>query len=204
SGRCRSHSRPPKAPSCPAPPPPMRPAEGDLMTTLPAMNPTTATVAREVPAATEEQITATLNRARTAYESWKDTSFAQRAEVLRAVAAHMRENVEELAPLMTEEMGKPITEASGEVDKADWAAEHYADHAAASLATEHLTSDASSSYVQYLPLGTVLGVLPWNAPFWLAFRFASPALMAGNTAVMKHDPHVPGCAAAIEEAFRAV
>jgi len=174
------------------------------MTTLTAMNPTTGTVAREVPAATEEQITAILNRARTAYESWKDTSFAQRAEVLRAVAAHMRENVEELAPLMTEEMGKPITEARGEVAKAAWAAEHYADHAAEYLATEHLTSDASSSYVQYLPLGTVLGVLPWNAPFWLAFRFASPALMAGNTAVMKHDPHVPGCAAAIEEAFRAV
>ena len=174
------------------------------MTTLTAMNPTTGTVAREVPAATEEQITAILNRARTAYESWKDTSFAQRAEVLRAVAAHMRENVEELAPLMTEEMGKPITEARGEVAKAAWAAEHYADHAAEYLATEHLTSDASSSYVQHLPLGTVLGVLPWNAPFWLAFRFASPALMAGNTAVMKHDPHVPGCAAAIEEAFRAV
>ena len=174
------------------------------MTTLTAMNPTTGTVAREVPAATEEQITATLNRARTAYESWKDTSFAQRAEVLRAVAAHMRENVEELAPLMTEEMGKPITEARGEVAKAAWAAEHYADHAEEYLAAEHLTSDASSSYVQHLPLGTVLGVLPWNAPFWLAFRFASPALMAGNTAVMKHDPHVPGCAAAIEEAFRAV
>src|SRR5699024_7687324 len=97
-----------------------------------------------------------------------------------------------------------ITEARGEVAKAAWAAEHYADHAAEYLATEHPTSDASSSYVQYLPLGTVLGVLPWNAPFWLAFRFASPALMAGNTAVMKHDPHVPGCPAAIAEAFRAV
>ena len=174
------------------------------MTTLTAVNPTTGTVAREVPAATEAQITAILDRARTAYDSWKDTSFAQRAEVLRAVAAHMRENVEELAPLMTEEMGKPITEARGEVAKAAWAAEHYADHAEEYLAAQHITSDASSSYVQHLPLGTVLGVLPWNAPFWLAFRFASPALMAGNTAVMKHDPHVPGCAAAIEQAFRAV
>src|SRR5690625_5557988 len=160
----------------------MRPAEGDLMTTLTAMNPTTGTVAREVPAATEEQITATLNRARTAYESWKDTSFAQRAEVLRAVAAHMRENVEELAPLMTEEMGKPITEARGEVAKAAWAAEHYADHAEEYLAAQHITSDASSSYVQHLPLGTVLGLLPWNAPFWLAFRFAAPALRAGTSA----------------------
>lgn len=174
------------------------------MTTLTAMNPTTGTVARELPAATEEQITATLDRARTAYESWKDTTFAQRAEVLRAVATHMRDHVEELAPLMTEEMGKPIGEARGEVAKGALAAEHYADNAETYLATEHIISDASSSYVQYLPLGTVLGVLPWNAPFWLAFRFAAPALMAGNTAVMKHDPHVPGCAAAIEQAFQAV
>src|SRR5690625_6360963 len=108
----------------------MRPAEGDLMTTLTAMNPTTGTVAREVPAATEEQITAILNRARTAYESWKDTSFAHRAEVLRAVAAHKRENVEERAPLMTEEMGKPLTAARGGAAKAARAAEHDADVAA--------------------------------------------------------------------------
>ena len=174
------------------------------MTTLTAVNPTTGAVARAVPAATEDQITATLDRARSAYGSWKDTTFAERAAVLRAVAEHLRENVEQLAPLMTEEMGKPITEARAEVTKAAWAAEHYAEHAEGYLAAEHIASDASSSYVQYLPLGTVLGVLPWNAPFWLAFRFASPALMAGNTAVMKHDPHVPGCAAAIEEAFRAV
>src|SRR5699024_7442915 len=109
----------------------------------------------------------------------------------------LREHVEELAPVMTEEMGKPITESRGEVNKAAWAAEHYADHAAEYLAVQHIASDASSSYVQHLPLGTVLGVLPWNAPFWIASRFFSPALMAGNTAVMKHDPHVPGCATAI-------
>src|SRR5690625_7949208 len=98
------------------PPPPTRPAEGAPMTTLTAVNPTTGTVAREVPAATEAQITAILDRARTAYDSWKDTSFAQRAEVLRAVAAHMRENVEELAPLMTEEMeiGRASCRESGE------------------------------------------------------------------------------------------
>ena len=173
-------------------------------TALTAVDPSTGAVVREVPAATPAQIDAVLDRARSAFLAWRETSFEERAALLEAVAAHLREHVEELAPLMTEEMGKPIGEARGEVGKAAWAAEHYAAHGADYLADEHIASDASSSYVQHLPLGTVLGVLPWNAPFWLAFRFAAPALMAGNTAVMKHDPHVPGCAAAIEEAFRAV
>jgi len=172
--------------------------------TLAAVDPSTGEVVREVPAAGPDEITATIDRAHQAYRSWRETSFAERAEVLRAVARYMREHTEELAPLMTEEMGKPITEARGEVAKAAWAAEHYATHAEEYLAPETLGSDATSSYVQYLPLGPVLGVLPWNAPFWLAFRFCAPALMAGNTCVMKHDPHVPGCAAAIAQVFDAV
>ena len=174
------------------------------MTMLTAIDPTTRAVVREVPAATPAEITAVIDRADAAYTSWKEYTLAERADVLRRVAAHMREHTDELAPLMTEEMGKPIGEARGEVGKAAWAAEHYAEHAPAYLADEHLDSDATSSYVQYLPLGPVLGILPWNAPFWVAFRFCAPALMAGNTCVMKHDPHVPGCAAALEEVFRAV
>ncbi|MDN5687395.1 MAG: NAD-dependent succinate-semialdehyde dehydrogenase [Brachybacterium sp.] len=174
------------------------------MTILTAIDPTTGTVVREVPAATPAEITEIIDRAEVAYTSWKERTLAERAEVLRRVATYMREHTEELAPLMTEEMGKPIGEARGEVGKAAWAAEHYAEHAPAYLADEHLDSDATSSYVQYLPLGPVLGILPWNAPFWVAFRFCAPALMAGNTCVMKHDPHVPGCAAALEEVFRAV
>ena len=169
------------------------------MTMLTAIDPTTGAVVREVPAATGEEITAIIDRAQTAYSTWKDTTLEERAAVLRRVAAHLREHTEELAPLMTEEMGKPLGEARGEVAKSAWAAEHYAEHAAEYLADEHLDSDATSSYVQYLPLGPVLGILPWNAPFWVAFRFCAPALMAGNTCVMKHDPHVPGCAAALEE-----
>ncbi|ATG54898.1 succinate-semialdehyde dehydrogenase [Brachybacterium ginsengisoli] len=172
------------------------------MTTLTAIDPTTGAVAREVPAATPAQITEIIDRANTAYTTWKETSFEERAEVLRRVAAHLREHAEELAPVMTEEMGKPIGEARGEVVKSAWAAEHYAEHGARYLADEHLDSDATSSYVQHLPLGPVLGILPWNAPFWVAFRFCAPALMAGNTCVMKHDPHVPGCAAALEQVFR--
>lgn len=171
--------------------------------TLAAINPTTEERINETPAATPAEIDEILGRARAAYGPWRALSFEERAEVLRGVAKHLRDNVERYAPIMTEEMGKPVGEARGEVGKGAWAAEHYADHAAEYLATEYIESDATSSYVQYLPIGSVLGVLPWNAPFWLAFRFAAPSLMAGNTAVMKHDPHVPGCAAAIAEAFTA-
>ena len=171
------------------------------MTTLTAIDPTTGRIVREVPAATPAEITEIIDRSQTAYATWKDTTLAERAEVLRRVGAYLREHTEELAPLMTEEMGKPIGEARGEVAKSAWAAEHYAEFGPEYLAEEHLASDATSSYVQYLPLGPVLGILPWNAPFWVAFRFCAPALMAGNTAIMKHDPHVPGCAAALEEVF---
>ncbi|MDP0399733.1 aldehyde dehydrogenase family protein [Tsukamurella strandjordii] len=171
---------------------------------LTAIDPSTGQVVRTVPAAGPELVESTLARAEAGYDRWRRTGFAERAELLRAVAAELRRGTADYAMMMTEEMGKPITEARGEVEKAAWAAEHYADHAAEYLATETVASDATRSYVQYLPIGPVLGVLPWNAPFWLAFRFCAPALMAGNTCVMKHDPHVPGCAAAIAGAFRAV
>lgn len=164
-----------------------------------ATDPTTGEVVREVPTLDPAGLERVLARAEEAYDAWRRWSIDERAGVLRAIAAAMRDDVERLALLMTEEMGKPITEARGEVEKACWAAEHYADHAAAYLAPEELPSDATRSYVQHIPLGPVLGVLPWNAPFWLAFRFCAPALMAGNTCVMKHDRNVPGCAEAIAD-----
>lgn len=168
---------------------------------LKVTDPTTGDMLYERPVADAAQVEDILASADTAYRSWKQETFRERARVLRAVAALMREDVEQLAPLMTVEMGKPIREARGEVEKAAWCAEHYAEHAEAYLSTETLSSDASHSYVQYLPLGVILGILPWNAPFWLAFRFAAPTLMAGNTCVMKHDSHVPDCAEAIASVF---
>ncbi|QEW07807.1 NAD-dependent succinate-semialdehyde dehydrogenase [Nitrincola iocasae] len=172
--------------------------------TVPVINPTTGEKLQDSPVLDAVAQEATLVRAREAYSSWKHTSYAQRAEVLKAVAAKLRENVETLAPLMTLEMGKPIKEARGEVIKAAWCAEHYAEQAESYLSNLTLESDASHSYVQYLPLGTVLGILPWNAPFWLAFRFCAPALMAGNTCLMKHDLHVPASAQAIADLFEQV
>ena len=169
---------------------------------LTAVNPATGDIVREVAPDTDAAIEEKLDASLHAYHDWKETGFAGRARLLKAVASVMRDKVESLAPVMTEEMGKPIREARGEVNKAAWCAEHYADHAETYLARQVIESDASLSYVQHLPIGPVLGILPWNAPFWLAFRFSAPALMAGNSCLMKHDPHVPGCALAIEQCFR--
>jgi succinate-semialdehyde dehydrogenase/glutarate-semialdehyde dehydrogenase len=169
---------------------------------LKAVNPATGELIREVATDTDDTVNAKIETSLKAYADWKTKSVAERGKLLNAVAAHMRDQVETLAPVMTEEMGKPIKEARGEVEKSAWCAEHYAEHAEGYLARQVLESDASLSYVQHLPIGPILGILPWNAPFWLAFRFAAPALMAGNTCLMKHDPHVPGCAEAIEESFR--
>jgi len=164
-----------------------------------AIDPTTGESVRVAPALTAAGLEGVLTRADEAYDKWRRWPLERRAGVLHAVAAALRLESERLALLMTEEMGKPIVEARGEVGKAAWACEHYAEHAAEYLAPVELASDATRSYVQHLPLGPVLGVLPWNAPFWLAFRFVAPALVAGNTCVMKHDRHVPGCAEAIAE-----
>lgn len=169
---------------------------------LKVIDPTTGEHLHERPVADAVQVESILETAESSFRDWRRTTFDERARLLRAVAALMRDDVERLAPLMTAEMGKPIREARGEVEKAAWCAEHYAEHAEAYLATQTLASDASHSYVQYLPLGVILGILPWNAPFWLAFRFAAPTLMAGNTCIMKHDPHVPACAEAIAELFQ--
>ncbi|MEJ2604843.1 MAG: NAD-dependent succinate-semialdehyde dehydrogenase [Gammaproteobacteria bacterium] len=171
---------------------------------LRAIDPTTGDVIREVPPATAEETESILAGAAAAFDGWRDTTFEERADLLRAVAAELRRDADALGALMTEEMGKPVREARGEVEKSAWCAEHYADHAERYLAADVIESDATRSYVQYLPLGVILGVLPWNAPFWLAFRFGAPALMAGNTCVMKHDPHVPGCAEAIAGLFERV
>ena len=171
------------------------------MSMLQSINPASGRVQYEVETLSEAALEKRLAAAQSAFGGWKTAGFDERSKVLNEVAALMRADVERLARLMTDEMGKPTREARGEVEKAAWCAEHYAAHAESYLATEHLASDASESYVQYLPLGVILGILPWNAPFWLAFRFAAPTLMAGNTCVMKHDPNVPACAEAIGDVF---
>lgn len=142
-----------------------------------------------------------IERVHQAWLGWKEVSFEQRGERLLAVAQRLRTRSEELAKIMALEMGKPITEARGEIEKCAWVCEYYAQQGAVMLAQQPMDSDASRSYVAYRPLGVVLAVMPWNFPFWQVFRFAAPALMAGNAALLKHSSNVPRCAMVIEELF---
>lgn len=137
-----------------------------------------------------------------AFPSWRDTSFEQRAKLMVKAAIELRDNVDFYAGLITLEMGKPIHQSRAEIEKCAWVCDFYAEKAAAFLADEVLESDAGKSFIAYVPLGTVLAVMPWNFPFWQVFRFAAPSLMAGNTGVLKHASNVPQCALAIEDVFR--
>jgi succinate-semialdehyde dehydrogenase/glutarate-semialdehyde dehydrogenase len=121
---------------------------------------------------------------------------------MREAATILRARAGEFARLMGEEMGKPVRDGRGEAEKCAWVCDYYAEHAERFLAPEAVETDARESFVTFQPLGVVLAVMPWNFPFWQVFRFAAPALMAGNTAVLKHASNVPGCALAIEDIFR--
>lgn len=170
---------------------------------MPAIiNPATGVTIREYSWHDAADIEAKLAAARHAFESWSQLDYTQRGKMLRQVAAVLRQDAGKHMALMTAEMGKPVKEARGEVEKTANCCEHYTDNAARYLAPDVIASDAEKSWVHYLPLGTVLGILPWNSPYWLAARVFAPALMAGNTVIIKHDAHVAGCAEAIEAAFR--
>lgn len=168
---------------------------------LAPVNPTTGERLPPVVGFSAEESDAVIERAVAAFPAWRDTELSVRAAALQNAASALREQAEPLALTMASEMGKPYREGIAEVEKSAWCAEYYAQNAADFLKPETLASDASNSYVCYQPLGTVLGILPWNAPVWLALRFLAPALMAGNTCVMKADPHVPATAAILAKAF---
>src|SRR5207247_511250 len=140
-----------------------------------------------------------LAEAHDAFLLWRQRPIAERAVPMRALARLLRERAEPYARLATLEMGKPIGEAKAEIEKCPWACEHFADSAARYLADEVVRSNARRSLVAYQPLGVVLAIMPWNFPFWQVLRFAAPALMAGNTGLLKHASNVPQCALAIEE-----
>ena len=146
-------------------------------------------------------VDAMLARAHEVWRGWSRTSFAERSRLMRATASLLRERVARYAELMTLEMGKTIVSAEAEVEKCAWVCEYYADNAKRFLADEQVETDAAQSWIAYEPLGPVLAVMPWNFPFWQVFRFAAPALMAGNVGLLKHASNVPGCALAIEEVF---
>ncbi len=164
-----------------------------------AINPTTGTTIEEVPHADAATLESLVAAADAAAAKWRLTPLDDRARLCATAARVLRARSESLARIMTLEMGKPITEALGEVEKCAWVCEYYAERAAEFLAPETIATDASESCVQHDPLGIVLAVMPWNFPLWQVFRFAAPALVAGNVGLLKHAPAVPGCARAIQE-----
>jgi len=143
-----------------------------------------------------------VGRSETAFKRYRDSSFSYRKQRMKSVAELLRENNRACAEIITFEMGKPIKEAIAEVNKCAWVCDYYADNAAKFLQKKKIPTDASDSYVIFQPLGPILAIMPWNFPFWQVFRFAAPALMAGNTALLKHASSVQGCGMKIEELFR--
>src|SRR5919199_3450050 len=166
-----------------------------------SVNPATEEVLETFEEFSTAQVDDALQQAYEAQQRWRETSFGERAARLQAVARILRTQKTHWANLATEEMGKPIVEAEAEVEKCAWNCDFYAEHAAHFLADEHVETNAAESYVQFQPLGVVLAIMPWNFPFWQVIRFAAPALMAGNGAVLKHASNVPRCALALEEVF---
>lgn len=133
-----------------------------------------------------------------AFQQWSTESFSERATVLVKVAHQLEAQKHELAKLITIEMGKPIKQSESEIEKCAWVCRYYAENTATFLQHENIHTEAYRSYATFEPLGVVLAIMPWNFPFWQVFRFAAPALMAGNTALLKHASNVSGCALAIE------
>ncbi|HEX5714744.1 MAG TPA: NAD-dependent succinate-semialdehyde dehydrogenase [Thermoanaerobaculia bacterium] len=167
-----------------------------------AVNPSTGQPIRDYPEHDEPEVAARLERAEQAFSSWRKVPIAERARLMRAAGDILRDRAGDYGRLVTEEMGKPIAAAEGEVDKCAWVCDFYAENAESFLSAEPVGTDASRSLVRYDPLGPVLAIMPWNFPFWQVFRFAAPALMAGNVGLLKHAGNVPGTALAIEEVFR--
>jgi succinate-semialdehyde dehydrogenase/glutarate-semialdehyde dehydrogenase len=166
------------------------------------INPATGEIVKEIPAWDDASVEAALSQVAEVTPAWASTPIAERCNLMRKVAQVLRDNKDNYAHIITTEMGKLINDARAEVEKCALVCEYYAEHGPEFLQDEPIASDAGKSFVAYLPLGTVLAVMPWNFPFWQVFRFAAPALVAGNTGLLKHASNVPESALAIEAVFR--
>jgi succinate-semialdehyde dehydrogenase/glutarate-semialdehyde dehydrogenase len=168
------------------------------MSAIVTVNPATGEPLAEYAPCAEAEVDAALDRAAAAQHDWAARPIADRATVLRCVAAILREELDDLALLITREMGKPLAEARAEVEKCAATCDFYADNAGTFLADEPVQTSADRSWISYDPVGVVLAVMPWNFPLWQVLRFAAPALMAGNGALLKHSPNTTGCALAVQ------
>ncbi len=173
------------------------------MSTLVTYNPATGEPLAEYAAFDDTHVDAALSRADEAQRAWAALPIGERAVVLGRVAAILREEIDDLALLITREMGKPLVEARAEVQKCATTCDFYAGNAEAFLADEPVATSADRSWISYEPVGVVLAVMPWNFPLWQVLRFAAPALMAGNGALLKHSPNTTGCALAVQRVVTA-
>ena len=169
---------------------------------LRSINPATGEILETFTQTSSRELDRIVGQSHAAFHEWRTVPFRARAERMREAAKILRRRRAELARTMTLEMGKPITQGEAEADKCAWVCDYYADSAEGFLAVQPRETDAKRSYIRFDPLGVVLAVMPWNFPFWQVFRFAAPALMAGNAGILKHASNVSRCALQIEEVFR--
>jgi len=172
------------------------------MSLIRSIDPWTGAVLKEFSAHSPQEVEIYLNLAEQTFSSWKELPIPEKARLMRRVAALLLERKETLARIISQEVGKVIRESRAEIEKCAWVCDFYAENAASFLTPEEiLLPDSKRAQVIFQPLGIVLGVMPWNFPFWQTFRFAIPALLTGNTVLLKHAPNVFGCATQIEELF---
>ncbi|MBI2658788.1 NAD-dependent succinate-semialdehyde dehydrogenase [Candidatus Woesearchaeota archaeon] len=171
------------------------------MSKFKTINPATGEVIDEYELMPKDEVLNSAKKADAAFQEWKQLDISERADYFRRLAQVLRNNREKYAKLMTLEMGKPIKQALAEIEKCAMSAEVYADNAGKWLEEEAVQADGKKHIVAFEPLGCILSIMPWNFPFWQAFRFGIPTLIAGNVSILKHSNAVPQCALAIEEAF---
>jgi len=166
------------------------------------VNPATGKIVKTFEEYSSQQISIIIDDVHESFLLWKTISFEERGALMANAAVLLREKKFKYAELLTQEMGKPISQAYAEIEKCAWVCEYYAEHASRILSEEIIETDALQSSVRFDPLGIVLAIMPWNFPFWQVFRFAAPTLMAGNAGLLKHASNVPSCALAIENIFQ--
>jgi succinate-semialdehyde dehydrogenase/glutarate-semialdehyde dehydrogenase len=167
-----------------------------------SINPYTEEIIREFDLMSTAEVDGEIAKSRSAFSEWRYLPVAERVLRIRRLGEELRTDKHRYAGIITAEMGKPIREAAAEIEKCAWLCDYYADNGGGFLAPEEISTEAKKSYVMFEPLGIVLAIMPWNFPFWQAFRFAVPAITAGNVVLLKHASNVSICGLAIEESFR--
>ena len=171
------------------------------MSSFYTINPATGKKLTEYHYQTSKELSQSIDNCHSSWQEWKNTSFVERAELMLKLASTLEGDKEELANLITMEVGKPISQSISEIEKCAWVCKYYADNAEEFLSDTPILTEATKSLISYQPLGVVLAIMPWNFPFWQVFRFAAPGLMAGNAALLKHSPNTTACALKIQELF---